>query len=138
VLSFPQKAPEGACVRTESMYDLLERVKAVSLDWVATGHETGSNRHNVSCTISVKEDEWAGLTQWMWENQDHYNGISVLPYYGAEAYPQLPFEDCTEEVYNSLLPHLNAIDIDQVFEENGKAINLTAELACAGGFCEIT
>lgn len=137
VLSFPQKAPEGACVRTESMFDLLERVKHVSLDWVATGHETGSNRHNVSCTISVKEDEWKGLTEWMWENQDHYNGISVLPYYGSEAYPQLPFEDCTKEVYESMLPHLEAINIDEVFEKDGKAINLAGELACAGGFCEL-
>lgn len=137
VLSFPQKAPEGACVRTESMFDLLERVKAVSKDWVATGHEVGSNRHNVSCTISVKEDEWPGLTQWMWENKEHYNGISVLPYYGSEAYPQLPFEDCTKEQYESMLPHLEAINIDEVFEQDGKAINLAGELACAGGFCEV-
>lgn len=137
VLSFPQKAPEGACVRTESMFDLLERVKAVSTDWVATGHETGSNRHNVSCTISVKEDEWVGLTEWMWENQVHYNGISVLPYYGSDAYPQLPFEDCTKEVYESMLPHLEAINIDEVFESDGKAIDLKGELACAGGFCEV-
>lgn len=137
VLSFPQKAPEGACVRTESMFDLLERVKAVSTDWVATGHETGSNRHNVSCTISVKEDEWVELAQWMWDNQEHYNGISVLPYNGG-TYVQAPFEDCTKEVYESMLPHLQAINLDEVFESDGKAINLTAELACAGGFCEIT
>lgn len=138
VLSFPQKAPEGACVRTESMFDLLERVKQVSVDWVASGHNIGDNRHNVSCTISVKSDEWVGLTQWMWVNREHYNGISVLPYYGSEAYPQLPFEDCTEETYLSMLPALEAINIDEVFESDGKAINLAGELACAGGFCEIT
>ena len=137
VLSFPQKAPKGACVRTESMYDLLERVKLVSQDWVSSGHNVGDNRHNVSCTISVKADEWVGLTQWMWDNREHYNGISVLPYYGSEAYPQLPFEDCTEEVYLSMLPALEAINIDEVFESDGKAINLAGELACAGGFCEI-
>jgi ribonucleoside-triphosphate reductase len=137
VLSFPQKAPDGACLRTEDMFDLLERVKAVSQDWVATGHAVGSNKHNVSCTISVKDDEWEGLAAWMWENQDHYNGISVLPYYGAEAYPQLPFEDCTKEVYEALLPHLEAINIDEVFEVNGNGVNLSAELACAGGFCEV-
>ena len=138
VLSFPQKAPDGACVRTESMFDLLERVKQVSVDWVASGHNIGCNRHNVSCTISVKSDEWVGLTQWMWVNREHYNGISVLPYYGSEAYPQLPFEDCTEETYLSMLPALEAINIDEVFESDGKAINLAGELACAGGFCEIT
>ena len=137
VLSFPQKAPDGACVRTESIFNLLERVKQVSVEWVDAGHSKGSNRHNVSCTISVKDNEWSGLVEWMWVNRDHYNGISVLPYYGSEAYPQLPFEDCTKEVYESMLPHLSAINIDEVFEADGKAINLAAELACAGGFCEL-
>lgn len=137
VLSFPQKAPEGACVRTESIFNLLERVKKVSQEWVDEGHRKGANRHNVSCTISVKDNEWEELTNWMWINREHYNGISVLPYFGAEAYPQLPFEDCTKEVYESLLVHLEAINIDEVFEKDGKAINLAAELACAGGFCEL-
>lgn len=137
VLSFPQKAPDGACVRTESIFNLLERVKKVSQDWVAVGHQEGDNRHNVSCTISVKDNEWEELTNWMWINREHYNGISVLPYFGAEAYPQLPFEDCTKEVYESMLVHLKAINIDEVFEQDGKAINLAGELACAGGVCEL-
>lgn len=138
VLSFPQKAPAGACVRTESIFNLLERVKRVSQEWVDAGHRKGDNRHNVSCTISVKDNEWEELTNWMWVNREHYNGISVLPYFGAEAYPQLPFEDCTKEVYESMLVHLKAINIDEVFEQDGKAINLAAELACQGGFCELT
>lgn len=137
VLSFPQKAPEGACVRTESMFDLLERVKHVSGEWVANGHLIGCNKHNVSCTISVKDNEWKGLTEWMWENKNFYNGISVLPYFGAEAYPQLPFEDCSEEEYERMLPFLNAINIDQVFEKDGSGVDLKSEPACAGGFCEV-
>ncbi len=138
VLSFPQKAPEGATVRTEPMLSLLERVKNVSSKWVAAGHVDGINRHNVSCTISVKEDEWAELGKWMWDNRDYYNGISVLPYFGAAAYPQLPFEDIDEAKYNEMLPYLKAVDISKVFEEDGSAIDLAAELACAGGSCEIT
>ena len=137
VLSFPQKAPDGATVRTESMLSLLERVKNVATNWVANGHRTGSNKHNVSCTISVKDGEWAELGSWMWENREHYNGISVLPFFGSEAYPQLPFEDITKERYEELLPFLNNIDISKVYEDNGSAVNLQAELACAGGVCEL-
>lgn len=137
VLSFPQKAPEGAITRNESMNSLLERVKNVSSKWVKSGHRAGTNQHNVSCTISVKDDEWDELTQWMWDNRDYYNGISVLPFYGAEAYPQMPFEDITKEQYEAMLPSLEGIDISQVFEENGVSIDLKAELACAGGACEI-
>lgn len=138
VLSFPQKAPQGAAMRDEDMFTLLERVKEVSRFWVAKGHTNGDNQHNVSCTISVKDGEWGGLTQWMWNNREHYNGISVLPYFGSSAYPQLPFEDCSEEQYLSMLPALEAIDINMVFEANGAGVDLQAEAACAGGACEIT
>ena len=137
VLSFPQKAPEGAVLRDEPMLNLLERVKRVSKKWVAAGHISGHNRHNVSCTISVKDDEWGALAAWMWENRDHYAGISVLPYFGSEAYPQMPFEDITREQYEAMLPHLNGIDIGQVFESNGDGVDLAAEAACAGGVCEL-
>lgn len=137
VLSFPQKAPDGATVRTEPMISLLERVKNVSRNWVAEGHVNGTNQHNVSCTISVKNDEWKELTDWMWLNREFYNGISVLPYFGAAAYPQLPFEDITKEQYEAMLPLLKAVDISKVFEENGSAVDLASELACAGGGCEI-
>ncbi len=137
VLSFPQKAPEGATLRTEPMMSLLERVKNVSKNWVAKGHVNGINQHNVSCTISVKDTEWVQLTDWMWSNREFYNGISVLPYFGAEAYPQLPFEDITKEKYYEMLPLLSSVDISKVFESNGNDIDLAAELACAGGACEI-
>ena len=137
VLSFPQAAPKSACIRTESMLDLLNRVRHVSRDWVRSGHSHGDNIHNVSCTISVKDDEWETLSQWMWDNRDDYNGISVLPYFGAEAYPQLPFEDCTEEQYMSMLPYLKNICIKDVRESDGGAVDLASELACAGGVCEI-
>ncbi len=137
VLSFPQKAPIGATVRTEKMLSLLERVKNVSVNWVANGHSDGINQHNVSCTISVKDTEWKEITDWMWDNRAHYNGISVLPYFGAAAYPQLPFEDITEAKYLEMLPMLEGIDIGQVYEDNGRSIDLKAELACAGGSCEL-
>jgi hypothetical protein len=120
------------------MMSLLERVKDVSVRWVAQGHIKGTNQHNVSCTISVKDHEWPELTDWMWKNREHYNGISVLPFFGSAAYPQLPFEDITEEKYNEMLPWLDSIDIGKVFEEDGSSINLAAEPACSGGSCELS
>jgi len=138
VLSFPQAAPTGAKVRSEHMLELLERVKDVSVRWVAPGHRDGINQHNVSCTISVMDNQWKLLTRWMWDNRDHYNGISVLPYFGAAAYPQLPFEDITEEQYYEMLPLLEAVDISKVFEMDGSSVDLSNELACSGpDGCEI-
>lgn len=60
----------------------------------------------------------------MWKNRECYNGISVLPYYGATAYPQMPFEDITQERYEEMLPLLEGININQVFEDNGDGVAL--------------
>jgi len=59
VISVPQKSPDNAILRSESALDLLERVKRVSIEWVKGGHRKGQNTHNVSATITIKEDEWA-------------------------------------------------------------------------------
>jgi len=135
VISIPQKAPEGAIMRTESPFALLERVKRVAAEWIKPGHRTGSNTHNVSATISLKKDDWDLAGKWMWENRDSYNGLSVLPHNGG-TYKQAPFQDITKEKYNEMLKYLKEIDLSKVIEEKDET-NLTGELACAGGACEI-
>jgi len=135
VISIPQKAPEGSILRTESVFQILERVKKVSQEWVKGGHRSGSNTHNVSATISVKEDEWRTVGDWMWDNKDFYNGLSVLPY-SNHTYTQAPFEDCTKEKYEELMKSLNNIDLTKVIELDDNT-NLSGEIACSNGQCEI-
>lgn len=135
VISVPQMAPEGATLRTESPFQLLERVKQVFLGWVKTGHRSGNNMHNVSTTVSVRDHEWDAIGEWMWDNRDFYNGITVLPFDGG-TYVQAPFEDCDEETYNRMAEALHAIDLSNVVETDDLT-NLTGELACSGGSCEI-
>jgi ribonucleoside-triphosphate reductase (thioredoxin) len=135
VISVPQKAPEGAILRTESPFQLLDRVKKITQEWVRPGHRTGSNSHNVSATISLKTEDWELAGDWMWENRDFYNGLSVLPYDGG-SYIQAPFEDCTEEEYERLFSKLQSIDLSKVVELQDNT-DLSGELACAGGACEI-
>jgi len=135
VASFPQKAPKGAVLRTESMLGLLERVRDFNLDWVRSGHITGDNTHNVSCTISVKDSEWPELVDWMWKYREDYNGISVLPFDGG-TYVQAPFEECTKEEYERLEKYLKAIDLTKVREGEDNT-DLSGEAACAGGMCEL-
>ena len=136
VISIPQKAPEGSILRTESPFQLLERVKKVATEWVTPGHRTGSNTHNVSATISLREHEWDAAGKWMWENRDYYNGLSVLPYDGG-TYTQAPFEDISKEKYNEMKQSLLDIDLSKVVEVEDNT-DLKGELACAGGACEIT
>ncbi len=135
VISVPQKAPAESILRTESPFDTLERVKRVAQEWIKPGHRRGSNTHNVSATISLKKDEWDKAGEWMWSNRDYYNGLSVLPYDGG-TYTQAPFEDISESDYNKMSKVLSNIDLTKVVETDDNT-DLSGELACAGGNCEI-
>lgn len=135
VISIPQKAPNNAIFRTESPIQLLERVKRVHNEWIKPGHRTGSNTHNVSATVSIREHEWDAVGEWMWANRDAYNGLSVLPYDGG-TYIQAPFEDCTKEEYERLLLSLKEVDLSKIIEIDDNT-DLSAEAACAGGACTV-
>ena len=135
VISIPQKSPEGSILRTESPFDTLERVKRVAQEWIRPGHRKGSNTHNVSATISLKENEWKKAGEWMWENREYYNGLSVLPYDGG-TYTQAPFEDIDEAKYNKMSKVLSNVDLTKVIEAEDNT-DLSGELACAGGACEV-
>jgi len=135
IISVPQKAPEGSITRKESALDLLERIQNVFSNWVKPGHQRGQNTHNVSATVSIEEGEWENVAEWMWEHRNVYNGLSVLPH-SNHTYTQAPFEDCTEEEYERLLQTLSEVDLSKVIELDDDT-NLTGELACAGGSCEI-
>jgi ribonucleoside-diphosphate reductase alpha chain len=136
VISVPQRAPEGAILRTESAFQLLRRVKKITQEWVTPGKRSGQNGHNVSATISLHENEWTDAGEWMWENRHYYNGLSVLPQNGG-SYQQAPFEDCSEEKYTVMMEKLAAIDLSKIVEDDDNT-DLKSEAACSGGSCEIT
>jgi ribonucleoside-triphosphate reductase len=156
----PVKAPEDSILRTETAIDTLERVKRFSTEWVKQGHVNGANTHNVSATISINQDrkyisvnmsdgkgsrytqtddgflnEWEAVGNWMWTEQEHYNGLSVLPAFD-HTYKQAPFEDITEEEYNARINALRSIDLTKVMELDD-TVDFGQVAACAGGACEI-
>jgi len=135
VISVPQKAPIGAILRTESPFQLLDRVKKITQEWVRPGHRTGSNTHNVSATISLKNEDWELAGEWFWENRDFYNGLSVLPHDGG-SYIQAPFTDCTKEEYERLFDKLHTIDLTKVVELTDET-DLSGEIACGALGCEV-
>jgi ribonucleoside-diphosphate reductase alpha chain len=147
----PVKAPEGSILRTETAIDTLERVKKFSKEWILPGHVSGENTHNVSATISIdknrkypfhvemgevwEKDEWEVVGEWMWDNKEFYNGLSVLPYFGG-SFIQAPFEDITKEEYERRIESVKEIDLTKVIEMDD-SVDFTAIAACAGGSCDI-
>lgn len=150
IIVIPQKAPENAIYRYEKPIKLLERVKKFNLEWVRGGHVSGENTNNVSVTVSItkeynkrdengiktiKKNEWPEVGEWMWENRETFNGISVLPYDGG-SYIQAPFTNCTEETYNEMMKSLTKVDLSKVIELDDNT-DLRGELACGSGGCEL-
>lgn len=135
IISIPQKASENSILRTESALDLVERVKKFNIEWVKSGHHKGDNTNNVSATISIKKDEWKDIGNWMWNNKETFNGLSVLPYDNG-SYVQAPFEDCSKEDYDRLCNLIKDIDLSQVIEEDDNTTH-QQEAACGPEGCEI-
>lgn len=130
VFYFPQKAPEGAVTRNElSALDHLEVWKVYKQHWT---------EHNPSVTISVREDEWIAVADWVYDNWDDVGGISFLPH-TDHVYKQAPYQDCDETTFNQFF-HDMPRDIDwsllSAYETEDTTTG-TQTLSCTAGNCEI-
>lgn len=103
VISFLCEVPKGAITKNAlSAVDFLEKVKLTQQNWV----ESGTNlehcvdkkaRHNVSNTITVNENEWDEIEEYIFKNRRWFAGISLLPASGDLDYPQAPFTSVLDE-----------------------------------------
>jgi len=136
IVTIPQRAPQGSIVRPkETAIELLERIKKFNKEWIKPGHRKGSNMHNVSATVNIKQDEWSTVGEWLWENKEYFTALSFLPE-DLGTYTQAPFETITEEQFNERVKHLHALDLSKVVEFSDET-NLQDQAACAGGACEV-
>lgn len=106
VLSFPVELDEKALVRTDyTTIEFLERILLTKRNWIESGtnfnhpsqKEHPDVRMNVSCTVSVKDDEWEKVADFVWENRDDFCGISFLNETVPNSYPQMPYTQYLDE-----------------------------------------
>ena len=135
IVAVPQRAPKGAITRKESAMDLLERIKTINKEWIKPGHRKGANMHNVSATVTIKNDEWDMVGDWLYENKEYFTALSFLPE-DLGTYVQTPYETITEEQFNELVKSLHQVDLSKVIEMSDNTA-LMDQAACAGGACEI-
>ena len=135
VISVPQRSPEGAITRSESAMDLLERIKTINKEWIKPGHRKGSNMHNVSATVTIKQDEWDTVGEWLYENKEFFTALSFLPE-DLGTYVQAPFETITKQEFDEAVKSLHTVDLTKVIEMDDMTA-LMEQAACAGGACEI-
>ncbi len=129
VLEFAIKSPDGAVVTKDlSAIDQLEHWKLV---------KTNYTEHNPSVTISVGEDEWIEVANWLYQNWEIVGGISFLPR-TDHVYQLAPMEETTKEKYEELSKKMEKIDFSKLpIYEREDETDVKKELACAGGLCEV-
>jgi ribonucleoside-triphosphate reductase (thioredoxin) len=130
VFSFPIKSPDGATLRQDlSALDHLNAYMKYKKYWA---------EHNVSITVSVKEDEWLDVGAWVYKNFDEVCGVSFLPY-SDHIYPQAPYQEITVDEYNTLRDSFPTLDWSLLRNYEGNTDNTTGsqEYACVGLSCEI-
>ncbi len=129
VLEFAIKSPEGAIVTKDmSALDQLEHWKKVKENYT---------EHNPSVTISVGDDEWIAVANWLYEHWGIVGGLSFLPR-TDHVYQLAPMEEITKEQYEKLVKKTANIDFSKLpIYERKDETDVKKELACAGGLCEI-
>ena len=130
VFSFPQKSPEGAITRNDmSAIEQLDFILTYQRHWT---------EHKVSCTVTVKENEWMEVGAYVYKHFDEMSGVSFLPH-SDHTYQQAPYQDCTKHEYEMLLSVMpDKIDWAKLSEyETEDTSKGTSTFACSGGICEI-
>ncbi|MBT8046613.1 MAG: hypothetical protein KJN67_05570, partial [Pontiella sp.] len=145
VITFCVEAPEEAILRSEmSAMDLLKHVHSTQQNWVVPGTARPESNpglyHNVSNTLTVRDDEWDDVADYIWENRADFTGISMLAATGDKMYQQAPHEEVItaqdETLWNELISKFKPVDYT-LMQEHEDVTNLQGEIACAGGACEL-
>jgi ribonucleoside-triphosphate reductase (thioredoxin) len=143
VISFPVEGPAFGIYREDlSATRHLDYIRRVQLHWVQAGrrHENHSPglHHNVSCTVTVKSDEWAAVADTIWQHRDSFTGIALLQDSGDKAYAQAPRESVTTHADIERWNGLSYVDVDYTeLCEDEDITELKQVIACAGGACEL-
>lgn len=129
VLEFPVKAPHGSIFK-----DDLKALEQLTY-WKMV--KENFTEHNPSTTISIGNDEWIGVSNWLYENWDMIGGLSFLPR-SEHVYALPPYEEINEEQYNELSKRFTGLDFSKIVTyEKADETQGAKELACVAGVCEI-
>jgi len=96
IIHFPIEVPVGAKTKNQlPALQMLEIVKDIQEYWVNNGKDESLCvkqwlNHSVSNTITVKDDEWSSVIDYIFDNQQYFNGITLIPISGDKDFPQAP------------------------------------------------
>ncbi len=129
VLEFPVKASAKAVFRNDlTALQQLEYWQKVKENFT---------EHNPSITVSVGNDEWISVVNWLYERWDMIGGLSFLPR-EEHVYELAPYQEITKDQYEAMVEQFPDIDFSKILlYEKDDETQGAKELACVGGVCEI-
>jgi len=128
VVEFPVKAPKGRTKYNVSAIEQLENYTLFMENYV---------QHNCSITVHVRNDEWEGVEQWVWEHWDDVVALSFLSL-DDNFYDLLPYEAIEKEEYDKRANTMKRFypDLLSKYEKSEVEIDLGEE-KCESGACPI-
>lgn len=133
VITFPCKSNSRITKYNVSAIEQLEQYKMMQTHYVD---------HNTSITVTVKDDEWDAVTDWLDKNWDCVVGISFLSL-NQDYYPLMPYEECTEKQYLELKSKMVPFDQELVnkyefeLQTVGKDFEIDESGECEDGHCPV-
>ena len=129
VFYFPIKSPDNCITRHD--------VGAIELLRLANYYQKYWCEHKISMTVSVKDDEWDEVGDYVFKHFNELAGVTFFPY-DSGTYKQAPYTECSKEEYeNALRAHPN-IDWALLGDyENTDHTTAGHELACKAGGCDL-
>ena len=129
VLEFPVKSPGGSIYKNDlTALEQLAHWKLLKENYT---------EHNPSVTVSVGENEWIAVANWLYDNWDIIGGLSFLPR-DNHVYQLAPYEEIDEKTYMEMAKRLSHVDFSKIITyEKQDETEVKKELACVGGVCEI-
>jgi len=133
VLEFPVNAPDKSTTVFRNDLSALEQLgywKMVKENYT---------EHNPSVTISVGDDEWIRVANWLYENWEILGGLSFLPREEKDhVYAMAPYQTITKERFKEISASFPDLDFSQIMVyEKVDETQGAKEFACVAGTCEV-
>ena len=127
VVEFPCKAPQGKTKENATADEQVDNYLTMMDNYVD---------HNVSITVSVRDDEWEGLTKRLYDEWDSVLAMSFMSL-DDSFYQLMPYESITEEEYNKRKADMKPFNPNLIskYEEKYEEYDLGSD--CDSGVCPV-
>ncbi len=129
VIEFPCKSAAKATKYDISAIEQLENYKMFMNYYVDA---------NASVTITVKEDEWEEVEEWIWQNWEEVVAISFLSL-SDSFYELMPYEQITKEEYEERKRNMRPFIASLIskYEVEEMELDIGDMSDCSSGMCSI-